>query len=262
MTPPLLDTHRAAPRPSPSPECRWAGFAAFLDQRTLNTALLQRWLGGAEVYISRLTTTGTPEQQRELTLVARVGGRVVPVCHARSRVRLDRLPTWASTVLTSTQLPLGHTLSRIGAVRDRTAPIVLPPSPDPADSGFTVNGTFRLAGRTIAEVSESFTGHVLEHTAPMTPHASAAVRAADMLDGLDVELVDLLRRRDAAQQAAAGAHAGTPPVYTTHDTLLHAQLRGTFGADRGGALSRAIVDGGPRTAAIAAATARRAEARA
>jgi hypothetical protein len=235
MTKELAHAPTAIPHPRPGDAAqvqRWRGFATRLDQHTLNTALLQRWLG-TEVHIGALATAMSHDeaagrvQHRELTIVAALhGGEPVVVCRATARVHLDLLPPWAQQALTGTRVPLGHTLARVGAVRDRSRLRYPATAADPDAPGLAVDGTFRLPGEggaVVAVVSEAFTGHVLLGG----PSGPARADESD-LDRIDAELVTLLTRRIAARRAAVP------------DQLLRCQLVGAFGTSQGNALFQAI----------------------
>ena len=251
----------AAPKESDNlgPAQRWAEFARLLeDDDSLNTIILQRWLG-APVVVADLTTTpaavldSAEGQRRVLTLATVVDGRALAVCRAEAEVRLDLLPPWAHTVLTQTRLPLGRTLYRVGASRTRTRLRVLDPPPaSPDDPACTVTGTFHLpGGQLLARVREGFTPHLLDRRATAPATGDVLDRAVDDLDA--TLLAALGRRRDLAHRARSVA-GPTPPAYPVHDELLLIQLIAQFGRDRGSALFTHITSPTHRRPTITATT--------
>lgn len=237
--------------PSAHPVRRWEEFVRYFDESSLNTSTLQRWLGHP-VFIGELETRPGPVlgaedgQHRFLTLVARIEGQQLTVCRAESQVRLDLLPDWARSVLTQTRQPLGRTLHRVGATRDRSRPELHDPQPeDPDEPALTVHGTFRMptnGGPPVALVRESFTPRVLAHRTDDLGDQECTDRQLDDIDG---SLVKLIQRRRALTSVQGRPHGVAPPVYPVHDELLRMQLCSAIGRERGAAIFRAITGADP-----------------
>ena len=235
----------------------WAKFLHFLQLHDLTTSALAEWTG-RHVGIGALSRQLGPAlgvtdgQHRQISLVARFDDGPYTLCRATAQVRLDALPGWARTVLTTTQLPLGRTLRRAGAVRDWT--FAGSPAGDSAaaDSAaadgeggdLQVRGTFRLPSRgdeIVAVVEETFGARVPSLRAPdASVSVEGGVAVDRQVDDIDHEILRLIAHRRRLTSPVRPRDGVPPPAYAVHDDLLRQQLAEQFGRVVAGELVRAI----------------------
>lgn len=240
----------------------WAEFLRFLQLHDLTTSALAEWTG-RHVGIGALNSYRGPAlgdeggQHRQIALVGRFDEVPYTLCRATAQVRLRALPGWAQTVLTTTQLPLGRTLRRAGAVRDWT--IAGSPAGDTAagvdDNGdLKVRGTFRLqrGDGIVAVVEETFGARVPSLRAPAaTASTGGGVPADRQVDDIDHELLRLLADRRQLTRPVRPPDGVPPPAYAVHNELLRHQLTEQFGRVVAGELVRAMTRrSSPTTTAV------------
>jgi chorismate-pyruvate lyase len=217
--------------PAGDPRRLWEPLTRHLDHPTApTTTLLQHWLDRPvrPVQLQRREQRG--RQYRVVSLVTRVDGEQLPLCHASAVVELALLPEWARDVLTRTEHPLARVMHLVGAVRERTEAEVLDPDPEaPGDAGLRIRGAFRLpgnGGRIAARIEDWFTVYALQlhDSIPAAPPPRRA-------DDPDQALVRILRRRRALATAGIRPQpvaADDPDGTGAHlpGQLVHALRRG------------------------------------
>jgi chorismate-pyruvate lyase len=217
--------------PAEDPRRLWEPLTRHLDHPTApTTTLLQHWLDRPvhPVQLQRRELRG--RQYRVVSLVTRVDGEQLPLCHASAVVELALLPEWARDVLTRTEHPLARVMHLVGAVRERTEAEVLDADPEaPGDAGLRIRGAFRLpgnGGRIAARIEDWFTAYALQlhDSIPATPPQRRA-------DDPDQALLRILRRRRALATAGIRPQpvaADVPDGTGAHlpGQLVHALQRG------------------------------------